>query len=765
MIYLEKCSEHSEDIVAIDIKEQSAQKRGLCTKCWAVKDKKEVMHIQDSINQINQAKQLLKEDRTHQLQINLENIYKLSESLDQLKIFYIQQIEQISTSIKKWTQSIQKIEEDFMNKVQSQKSNDYQIFLRFIKEEENNFKLNQTAFLKDIDQLIQTLDQPELLSKCILNLKKTFVIETIIEKEHHDEEIQNLNLLCEDHQEKIILFDLSQERTSSKRIVCQYCLDSYSSLNYKSVKFVQNQWREISQNRLENMQNHSNQLKNKIKSISESFGILKKDLIKSLDNANKNLQDHYDEYSIKLDSTRLQMNKSWEEMSKEEIIKILLELSNLNNQSISVDPLLNEYNYQDNQINEVIKDTVLCLQECQESQYNKINGLTNNILIVNDMKSKVKESNKEVGCQIMIETMDQSLNKSIFLELKQKELDLSINLKQTQHLIIHSQISSQQQQQLKPFTYNQTKVIKQKEWCRAIAINKDNSILVVACVKQIKVFDFKEEQLKQTQLLNEHSDDVRTLNFMKKSNQFISGSDDKSIIIWCMNENNQWICKLKLNGHTHYVYCLILNNNEDIIISGSGDQTIKFWIKQNEWVCSQTITDHTNDIYGLSINDQQNKVISCGCDNLILVIEQSSHNQKWNVIQKITVEQYGIRICFINDEVFTFQPKCKEQMQIYQMNSTNKQFLKTKDIMVKSEYSDDNYQFPSQYIKQKCLIICKNGQNLNLIRKKQNGDLALEQSIEFGTHIVYGQMSDDGEYLITWNNKQKKIQIRKYEEN
>ncbi|CAD8209463.1 unnamed protein product [Paramecium pentaurelia] len=177
--------------------------------------------------------------------------------------------------------------------------------------------------------------------------------------------------------------------------------------------------------------------------------------------------------------------------------------------------------------------------------------------------------------------------------------------------------------------------------CNAIAVNKDCSILVAGCDKQIKVFEFTQEILKQVQILNELGNYVCTLNFMKRSDHFISGSQDNSIIIWAKNQNNSWICQQKLNGHTSYIYCLLLNNNEDIIVSGSYDNKIKFWYNQNGWLCSQTITDHTNPVWGLSFNEQQNKLISCGHDKSILVIEQPELNKQWIVIQKIIVEQFG----------------------------------------------------------------------------------------------------------------------------
>ncbi|CAD8156403.1 unnamed protein product [Paramecium pentaurelia] len=44
----------------------------------------------------------------------------------------------------------------------------------------------------------------------------------------------------------------------------------------------------------------------------------------------------------------------------------------------------------------------------------------------------------------------------------------------------------------------------------------------------------------------------------------------------------------------------------------------------------------------IKYNDQQNRVISCGGDKLILIIEQSSQELKWNFIQKISVEVFVI---------------------------------------------------------------------------------------------------------------------------
>ncbi|CAD8128832.1 unnamed protein product [Paramecium sonneborni] len=319
---------------------------------------------------------------------------------------------------------------------------------------------------------------------------------------------------------------------------------------------------------------------------------------------------------------------------------------------------------------------------------------------------------------------------------------------------------------LSPFRFDlveQPSQVSQKESCYAIAINKGFSTLVTGCDSKIKVFEFKQGMLKQIQILDEHQDYVTTLNFMKNQNQFLSGSYDSSVIIWSNEQHNQWISQQKLNGKTICINCLIVNNNEDLIVLGCYDRTIQFWIKENEWLCLQAITDHSSSVYGLSLNQQQNRIISCGYDNQILIIEQSQQNKEWIVIQKIKVEQYGYRICFIDNNMFTFQSFDKEQMSIFKMSSINKQYTQIQHISVKGG-SDFNCFFPQQYIKAKSILVNKNGEYTNLIRKKQNGEFLTQQSIHLGTSNLTGVMSEDGQYLITWDDKSKQIQIRKYNE-
>ncbi|CAD8122847.1 unnamed protein product [Paramecium sonneborni] len=314
-----------------------------------------------------------------------------------------------------------------------------------------------------------------------------------------------------------------------------------------------------------------------------------------------------------------------------------------------------------------------------------------------------------------------------------------------------------------PFSYQliHQRLIQLNKYCQAITMNKDCSQLIVGCNNQIQVYEFQQNFLSLIQVLNNHTQYVNTLNFFKNSNQFVSGSQDNYIIIWSLNKNNNWACQQKLHGHTQGINSLVQNINEDMIISGSNDCSIKFWKKKNSWLCYQTIIEHKKNVLGLSLNQSQNKLISCGSDKLILILEQSQQTSKWVVIQKITLQIYGSRLCFINDNLFVFQPEGIEQLYIYQMNKNNKQYSKTKEFILNGG-KDGFYSFPQQYIKSKCLLVSKNANYVNLIRIIETGEFITEQSIKFGTNFLFGYMSDDAQFLITWDLDSSQLQIRKY---
>ncbi|CAK81355.1 unnamed protein product (macronuclear) [Paramecium tetraurelia] len=229
-----------------------------------------------------------------------------------------------------------------------------------------------------------------------------------------------------------------------------------------------------------------------------------------------------------------------------------------------------------------------------------------------------------------------------------------------------------------------------------------------------------------------------------------------TIKFWTKMQNNLWISQQTLDQHTDQVYCLIIGNKEDLIISGSKDQSIIFWGRQNQWLKLQSINTHKDCLYSLCLNEQSNTLISCGRDNKILVIKQE--NMIWVVTQTIELESFGYRVCYINNNTFSFQPNNSNKLQIYQLKDNL--YHKAKEILT-MDGSECDLFFPSKFIKQKSILVNKNGKYVNFLYLNQNFEFNLAHSIQYNNSQVFGTVSEDGEYLLTWDSEVKEISIKK----
>ncbi|CAD8066623.1 unnamed protein product [Paramecium primaurelia] len=538
--------------------------------------------------------------------------------------------------------------------------------------------------------------------------------------------IENQQDFCcsKGHKLPVVTIALDPKLSRNQRLMCTECLEN-TYIDYKVVglkKVIQ----EIEEKWIKKMETVENIMQNQFK------------LIESLNNIVVQMKSHL-----------LQQ--------LDQLIAIIIEwIKNLKQQRSSYTQYSFFEEFEIIFLNQNKVDTTLQIQEIQKTNFSWSSKFN----------SKIKQFNSFVGydkCMELLVCLELGSQKftlndqqeQINIQNKNQEIE-SLN---TKIKIPSSEIiQSSHQSNFKSFNYQIVEECQfsQSELCFALAIDKDCSTLVAGCESLIKVFEFNKGIIKQIQTLTKHKDSVFTLNFMQKSKQFISGSRDKSIIIW-KYQKNLWSYQQILNGHNNSIQCLVVNNNEDLIISGSEDKTIKFWIKKNEWMCQQTIDDHSNRILGLKLSHVE-----------MIKIQQQQNNQdriqSGKQYKRLKLNSMDIEyVCFIDNNMFTFSQRDKEQISVFEMNPNNKQFTKTRDITIKC--GKDNFsRFPQQYINSKCILVSKNGEYVNLIRKQQNGEFRTEQSIHFGINCLYGVMSDDGEYLITWDDKSNIIQIRRYKE-
>ncbi|CAD8044306.1 unnamed protein product [Paramecium primaurelia] len=721
------CLTHNEEIIALDKEQQDKKKRGLCQQCWQCLSQErrvQVVLIKDSLKQIDEYKKIIKTDRENHLELNIKVLNSLIEELGQVKDKYLQMFELITVSIRKLIEQLQIQEQSLINKVDSINTIDIYNFYEQAKEEFKSKSLCFDDIKNDIQCKLIEMTETQKISKCIDILQNFNKIKTIFEeqfpnKDQDEINQHNLDITCDEHKEKIILVDLNKDRANQKRIACLLCVDNYSS-QYKSIKYVQQEWNYIEQIRKENMNQNASFLKNKGEKFQEIFNKMKQDsqiiIEKAQKQINTNINQFFQEYKIQ----QKKVGQSWSKLSKEQLIHIANQLSQNDDCQLTEDLLQSEFKTKDSLIDEIVKETIQILQEAQVIAIDQTLKLLRNLQ--NEQKNLIKDT-KQLGME------------------SQKQIKLNCN-------------SSQMKFDISPINYG---IILQFQleyrFCYSIAINNDLSLVLVGQGRFIYIYELKPKELKKIKCIGKHKNDVNCLNFMTLSNSFISGSRDKKIKIWKQYKDDQWKCEQILVGHTESIVCLLINNKDQMIISGSLDKTIKFWQYTEKWLCIQTITHHSGAVYGMCLNEQQNKLISCGRDKKILIIQQE--NNEWTVKQIIEVEICGLRICFIND-TFTFQPFNHPEMHIYEF--IDNQYKKTKQISIKNGSGCD-ILFPQKFIKQKQLLINKNGSYIHFIRVYPNSEFIVEQSIDLKTEFIYGTISNDGKYIFSWDIKQYQLQI------
>ncbi|CAD8128236.1 unnamed protein product [Paramecium sonneborni] len=410
--------------------------------------------------------------------------------------------------------------------------------------------------------------------------------------------------------------------------------------------------------------------------------------------------------------------------------------------------------------------------ECNEliNLLNLLNGKINRIF--NQLKENLRfqySITNEQWQKMNIKQMNETICKLInFSKDKQKLIKLASENTEALLQSFKTQIEElikcpeDDKFRIQPFQYQVVNSIKENDKCYSICFNKDSSIIIAGYMYgSIKVFDFKQGQMNLKQTLYEHKSHVGCLQFMNKQHSFISGSNDNSIIIWKIDNLNLWQIQQKLIGHKDYILCLLLNTNEDLIISGSDDKSIKFWSKEKSWQCSQTLESHQNSIRSISLNNSQTQLISCAYDENQIIISQQNQKKEWIIVQKIN--QKGHRLCFINDELFVVQPVLSQKIYFYELNKSTNLFNKIKELEVQNGKDCYPY-FPQQFIKKKQILLSKNGHHVNVIRINSTEEFQLEQFINFGTNSLFGRLTDDGEFMVSWDDKIKQLQIFQYQE-
>ncbi|CAD8116530.1 unnamed protein product [Paramecium primaurelia] len=211
--------------------------------------------------------------------------------------------------------------------------------------------------------------------------------------------------------------------------------------------------------------------------------------------------------------------------------------------------------------------------------------------------------------------------------------------------------------------------------------------------------------------------------------------------------------------------------NENLSIRGD-NENVKFWQLQDQYFCQQIINEHKMPIIGLSISPDGRKIISIGADKNLLC-NGRFRKEIWQFLLKIQFNGLFTSDLFYHQLDFYFQSSKSytgtKNLLIFKM-AMNQKFQIAKNISLQGKGQPDLGDCQPIYVTSKQILIIKNGYFINIIRfilynpqfKGLDGEFnyQLEQSINFGYDCVYGTISHDGQFLITWDYKSHETQIK-----
>lgn len=128
--------------------------------------------------------------------------------------------------------------------------------------------------------------------------------------------------------------------------------------------------------------------------------------------------------------------------------------------------------------------------------------------------------------------------------------------------------------------------------------------------KTIRVWNIKTNSPWSVMTLTGHSGEVRCLHL--EGNRLVSGSTDTTIKVWDLDITPSWSsigCKVTMVGHTDTVRCLQMVQDQQIVISGSYDETLKIWCLTSGR-CLNTLRGHRGRVLCVYVSD--NKILLSG---------------------------------------------------------------------------------------------------------------------------------------------------------
>lgn len=158
------------------------------------------------------------------------------------------------------------------------------------------------------------------------------------------------------------------------------------------------------------------------------------------------------------------------------------------------------------------------------------------------------------------------------------------------------------------------KTLNYENTSNQLVVNLERRIFISSNCHLMKLWSFDQNTLLTT--LGGHTQPIRCMLLSENGKLLISGSDDKSIIVWDLENQNSQILGAGKDRHNNTISALALNSKQKILLSGSVDKTIKIWNLYSSYE-PYTLQGYRGEILALAINPQGDSFASGGLENIL----------------------------------------------------------------------------------------------------------------------------------------------------
>ncbi|CAD8154065.1 unnamed protein product [Paramecium octaurelia] len=583
------------------------------------------------------------------------------------------------------------------------------------------------------------------------------------------------------HNEPIIIVALDLSLPKNKKFYCSKCLQFMQQNHQQKIQvfsIIASLIEETQKNKAKSIEESLEFNRKKVEQLQFWISDLKSCVIKSLnqiDNfVNKWIQDlnqkepQYIEYSfhaeldeyIKNDS-KLDFNQNtytsqiskihynWYSKTQPLMVKfkefkefdrcqqILFDLIQNNNESEDIKIIEQPYKSQD--LQSCTQSSTLAQSQSQEQSQEQ-------------SQSQVQSQSQEQSCaQTSTQAQSQQQQQQQQQTQQQQQSQIQNTVEQTKQIReVQLTLIDQSTTQLKP--------------SQTMAFNNSGSIMISTEYSLIKVWAFNKGKIQLLTCLQGHTNYINCLIYSKRQNSFISSSDDKTIRCWQSFTQQHWSSSQPYNQHTNYVQCLILNENEDLLFSGSFDNSIKVWnvdFNNNCLIYQYSLNKHTHSVNGLSLSPSEQVLVSCANEsNSIIIWEKNVNNIfEFKYIVKQSIYEKGNKIMFISNEEFIWATASKTSDYLYAFQLKEGVFEENLENTVELTPNNkvaDEFRFPILYNKEKNLIILRVKSIVYILEYLNNGKYRIATQLDFHTFDIYGQVTNNWQYLVCWDQNTKR---------